>query len=118
MSKNKLIGLAMDLAAVADDLDRALADVLAAADGDARSDLADDGMLQEAHQLIGQVPLMHSPVDKDSFAIRAHRKLEQAMRSDFRRIAGDAVRRRIMPEHDRIRRVKEQIGEQLRTMGG
>lgn len=118
MSKAGLIDAAMDLAAVADDLSAALSDVLAAADGDAKADLADDGPLAQAHQLIGQVPLMHGAVDKDSFAIRAHRALEQAMRADFQRIAGDAVRRRIMPEHARIRKAAEKIRECLRKLGG
>ena len=46
------------------------------------------------------------------------RALEQAMRADFQRIAGDAVRRRIMPEHARIRKAAEKIRECLRKLGG
>lgn len=107
--KTKMVELAMDLSALADDLDRALTEILKAADDDAQSDIADDSLYQTAHQLIGQVPLMNSPVDKDSFAIRAHRALEQAMRKDFNRIAGDAVRKRIMPEHERIQRAATKI---------
>lgn len=117
MSKAKLLDAGMDLAAIADDLDKALADILAAADGDAKADMADDNLYQTAHQLIGQVPLMSSPVDKDSFAIRAHRAIEEAMHKDFRQIAGDAVRKRIMPEHARIQACRERIRQAMGRLG-
>ena len=118
MAKGKLIEVALDLAAIAADLEAALSDILGAADGDAAADVADDGAYTEAHQLIGQVPLMRSGVDKDSFAIRAHRAMERAMRLDFRRIAGDAVRRRVMPEHARIRQVRERLRALCAQMEG
>lgn len=115
--RTKAMEAALDLAAVAADMDTVLADVLAAADRDATDDVADDCLYEQARQLISQVPLMSGAVDKDSFAIRAARALEAAMRKDFGRIAGDGVRRRIMPEHERMQKLIARIRELCRRLG-
>ena len=47
--KTKTVEVAMDLQAVADDLDAALGDILRAADEDAAADMADDSLYQTAH---------------------------------------------------------------------
>jgi len=116
--KTKTVEYAMDLIAVADDLDRGLSDLLKAADGDAAADMADDNLYQTAHKLIEQVTATDSPTLKDSFAIRAHRALESAMKKDFSRIAGDAVRKRIMPEHEKIQRIIQRLRDITGKLAG
>lgn len=114
--RTKAMEAALDVAAVVADMDAVLAEILAAADADAAADVADDNLYEQARLLIGQVPLMSGAVDKDSFAIRATRMLEAAMRKDFSRIAGDGVRRRIMPAHARIRAAQERLRELARRI--
>lgn len=108
-SKNKTTEALMDAVAILMEAEDALKPILAEADQEAARHLAADAILQEAYELSGAIVQFESGVDKDSYAIRAHRSLDKLRRAEFAQVHGARTRALIPPLSARLTTCRERI---------